>query len=80
MNKFGKTLRDVRKKMDLTLREVEKKGDVSRQTVLRAERGLFITPDTVAKLFDALRIKGTEAKELFDLYLKEHVLKKRRAA
>lgn len=75
MNKFGKALREARKKKGFTLRAVEEKTDISRQTVLRAEQGHFISLELATKLFDVLTIKGTAAKELLDLYVKELVLK-----
>lgn len=74
-SKFGKALHDARKKLGFTFRDVEEKTKLSRQTVLRAERGFFVSFDVAIRLFDVLNIKGKASDELLEQYLKEHVKK-----
>lgn len=74
MNKFGKALREQRKKLGMTLRDVEEKSRISRQSVLRAERGLHVSLDVALRLFDALKFRGPISSTMLNLYLAEHVL------
>jgi len=74
-SKFGSALRTAREEKALTLRAVEEKTNISRQTVLRAERGLYISLDIALRLFDALGIKPSTEERLLKQYLKEHVKK-----
>lgn len=74
MNQFGQMLREERMKKGMTLRDVERRVHVSRQTVLRAERGLFVSLDVTTKLLEAFRIRGEDRMKLLELYLKQHIL------
>lgn len=73
MSKFGTTIREARKNKGMTLREVAEKAKVSHQTVLRAERGHFISLEIIVKLFDVLRIRGPGSSDLLQQYVREHL-------
>lgn len=73
MSDFGKELLKLRTAKSWTLREVEKRSEVSRQTVLRAEEGEFISLDITLKLFSIYNLSETLKRKMMNIYVDESV-------
>lgn len=77
MSAFGKELLRLRVKKGWTLREVEKRAEVSRQTVLRAEEGEFISLDVVIKLLHIYDVTAMAKGKMMHQYVEETVKRAR---
>lgn len=73
MSDFGSSLKALRQKKSWTLRVAEQRSGVSRQTILRAEAGEYITLDTLLKLFSIYDVTGSSKNSLMDKWVDESV-------
>jgi transcriptional regulator with XRE-family HTH domain len=77
MSKFGESLKALRQKKSWTLREAQRRSGVSRQTILRAEAGEFITLDTMLKLFTIYDVTGSSKDSLMSKWVDESVVRQK---
>lgn len=77
MSKFGESLKALRQKKSWTLRSAEQRSGVSRQTILRAEAGEFITIDTLMKLFTIYDVTGASKDTLMSRWVDESVVRQK---
>jgi len=73
MSTFSKKLKAVRTGKGWSLREVEKRSEVSRQTVLRAESGKFISLDVLWKLFTTYNLTGKPKDEMLQDFVASQI-------
>lgn len=67
--KFPTLMKQLREKAGLTMRATASKSRVSRQTVLRAEKG-DVSMFVLLKLMTAYKVKGSERSDVLAAYLK----------